>query len=314
MVIIPAVLVAGLSPEKVAGALTRMTGVSGSSRLLWEQDMALSPVLTAVLIVGLVRLVSSIRKHGVPPLSFATKAALICLGLTCWVAVEATLAKGFVYPVLRTLPVVRSLHVNTRNAAVFLLPLAIAGAILLNRWYVKRPPRWQPATVLCLTLVWPVIYLVLPAESQWRAFDVTPSARDYEQIGNGERFPVTRIENVDDAHTFSRRSSSLRPYEPIFGYVGEDFAAQIHVGDIHDERDGRLNMTNPSSLVFPEANGARPFDRIRAADRINLERLAERRQPDWNIPAIVHWLNVLAVVALAACAAIPLVEAIRGAV
>lgn len=58
-------------------------------------------------------------------------------------------------------------------------------------------------------------------------------------------------------------------------------------------------MTNPSGMVFPEINGARPFDRIRAADRLNLERLATRRQPAWHLPPIVPWLNVVAVTALA---------------
>ena len=62
-------------------------------------------------------------------------------------------------------------------------------------------------------------------------------------------------------------------------------------------------MTNPSSLVFPEFYHARPFDLIRADDRINLERLATRRQPDWPIPPILHRLNLLAVLTLAACVA-----------
>ena len=308
MMMIPALMLAGHPPGKVAGALNRMTGAHG---LVWEQDTGLSPVLTVVLVIGLIQLVSSIRTRGVPRLSFDTTAMLICLGLTSWVAVEATLAKGFVYPVLRTLPVLRSLHVNPRNAAVFILPLTIVGAVLLNRWYVKRPPRWHVAAVLCLTLVSPWIYLVLPTETHWRSFDVTQSARDYERIGHGERFPVTRIEDVQDSQTFSTRSSSARPYEPIFGYYLENFAAQVHVGDIHDEQGGRLNMTNPSSLVFPEINDARPFDRIRAADRINLERLAARRQPEWNIPPIVRWLNIVAVGTLAACAGIPLIGVIR---
>ena len=307
MTIAPALMLAGVPLGKVSGALIHMTG---ANLLVWEQDIGLSPVLTVVLLVGVLQLVASVRRGGMPRPTRDTTAMLIALAVTSWIAIEATLARGLVYPVLRTLPVFRSLHVNTRIAAVFILPLTIVGAALLNRWYLKRPPRWHVAAALALTLALPLIYLLLPGATHQRFFDVRQSARDYERIGKGERFPIGRIEKVEDFETFSARSSSLRPYEPLFGYFLEIFAPRIHSGGIDEERDGLLNMTNPSGMVFPEINGVRPFDRIRAADRLNLERLATRRQPDWHLPSIVPWLNIVAVTALAVCAAVPIAGAL----
>ena len=310
MTIIPALLLAGHRPQQVDGVLVRMTGASWR---VWETDTGLSPVLSVVLLIGFLQLLRSIGKRGTSRPAPHTAVMMIVLGATVWIAIEAALAKGLVYPVLRTLPILRSLHVNTRIAAVFILPASIVGAFLLHRWYVKQPPRWLVAAVLCLTLASPLIYLVLPGQTHLRSFDVSPSLRDHQRIRNGDRFPVTRIADVWDVDTFATQSSSVHPYEPLFGYFLEAFTPRTHVGSIDEERDGQFNMTNPASLVFPELNHVRPFDLIRVDDRVNLERLATRRQPDWKVPPIVYWLNIVAVAALAGCLVIPVVGVWRSA-
>lgn len=308
MALIPAVVAAGLSPQQVDGALIRLTGASFH---VWELDTGLSPVLTAVLLIGLIRFIASARKRGLPPLPPGTASALIVLGVTLWLVVETTIAKGLVYPVLKQLPILRSMHVNTRFAAVFILPLTIVGAALLHRWYASRPPAWQAAAVLGAALTAPLIYLVLPPVTYLWHFDVTQSTRDHQRIRQGERLPIVRIGDIYDFQTLSAQASSVRPYEPLFGYYLETFTPSIHAGDIHDEDRGTLNMTNPASLVFPELNGLRPFDRIRASDRRNLERFAARQDTEWNIPPFFRWLNLLAVAAFAASVGIPLLGTLR---
>ena len=188
MTIIPALLLAGRPPQQVDGALVRMTGAPWR---VWELDTGLSPVLLIVLVIGAVQLARSIRRREMPRLPPGAPLVLMALGLSCWIAVEATLAKGFIYPALRTLPILRSLHVNTRFAVVFILPLTIAGAALLHRWYGTRRPRWQVAALVCLTLAPPWIYLVLPAKTHIRMFDMTPALEDHARAKNGERFPIS---------------------------------------------------------------------------------------------------------------------------
>ena len=62
---------------------------------------------------------------------------------------------------------------------------------------------------------------------------------------------------------------------------------------------GAFNMTHPASLVYPELNGLRVFERI--ADRGALDAFASRHQPTWRTPAWQPWLNAAALLALAGC-------------
>ena len=79
-------------------------------------------------------------------------------------------------------------------------------------------------------------------------------------------------------------------------------------GPVRDVRDGHFNMTHPASLVYPEANGLRVFERIPTAQAGALEDFVARRQPRWIVPSRQGWLNVLALATLAAC----LIAAARG--
>jgi hypothetical protein len=308
MMIIPILLLGRYPPQRLDDALINATGAGVH---VWELDTGISPVLAAVLLIGCMRWLRSIRKQGVPSVEPGTAAMLVVLAVTSWIAIETTLAKGFIYPVVRELPVFRSLHVNHRVAAVFILPLAIIGAALLSRWHTGKPPGFLTAAAFCVTLASPLSYLVLPPHVHRRIFDITQSLRDHERIKQGEQFPITRIEGMQDFETFSARASNVEPYEPLFGYNREQWAARTHIGDIRDERDGAFNMTNPASMVFPELNQARPFDLIRASDGVNLDRFAARRQPDWPIPRIAYWLNLVSLASLVSCAGILVAGAYR---
>jgi hypothetical protein len=101
----------------------------------------------------------------------------------------------------------------------------------------------------------------------------------------------------------SNHVSNLYPYEPIFGYLLENYHPEIKAGSIWDVSDGYYNMTNPAGYVFPEINGSRPFERIPVSERDKLEAFANHRQPDWKIPhyqQALDWVSGLAFVFAAA--------------
>ena len=85
----------------------------------------------------------------------------------------------------------------------------------------------------------------------------------------------------------------------MFGYGLEAFAASTVVGEVRWIRDGAFNLTNASSLVFPQENDVRPFDRIAASEQAALEAFIRRGDPGWAQPAVQTWLNWLAVLGLA---------------
>jgi len=309
MTAIPVLLLTGLDPASISTALLKLTGASVRIGM-WEVDMGLSPVLLVFLAAGAVGSARTVARHGLPAVDRHTKLVVAGLVVTTWIAIEMTLARGIFYPLLRQLPVLSSLHVNHRYAAAFIMPLVVIGALVIDRWTAGAGRRLQ-IVALTAALAAPFAYLAFPAKVHLRTFDMTQSRADWSRIRSGERFPVTRIERLEDHDALSRHASSAQPYEPLFGYDLETFHPQFQVGDVHEVAGGAANMTNPASLVFSELNGLQPFDRIAAADGQSLEAFIGRRQPAWRVPAVFSILNVLALVTLVASVMIVLVGAAR---
>ena len=94
-------------------------------------------------------------------------------------------------------------------------------------------------------------------------------------------------------------ASSYRPYEPLFGYGLESFAATIVPGDVREIRDGAFNMTHAASLVFPDENGVEPFARISVENEDVLKAFLGRGEVPWRRPAVQEWLNGVSVAGVA---------------
>lgn len=234
----------------------------------------------------------------------STVLAVLGLFVTIWITIEVTLARGPVFSFLKALPPLRSLHLNYRFAAAFILPLSILGAMILERWLSTNRRQLAAVILVVATCAGPLTYFALPEAVHRRGFDLTQSLDDHQRIVRGERFIVKFISSRPDPDTFSTAASSSKPYEPLFGYDLEMFRPKFREGDVTAEIDGRFNMTNPVSLVFPQHTGTEPFDLIPTTDRVNFDRLRSREQPHWPLPPELVWLNRLAVVSLLLCFAI----------
>lgn len=300
MVLVPIAFVARFDPAVVAAGLSRITGASLQVGI-WELDTGLSPAVIACLVVAVLQGCRTLWVRGRPTLDRGQILALVALGIVTWLLIETTLARGVVYPLVKEWPILRSLHVNHRVAAAFILPLTVIGVVWLDRWYAQAQNRAVMGTLLCLALLSPLSYLLLPARVHLRTFDLRSTEGVAERIRAGDTFAVDRIADLDDAQALAGHASSYRPYEPLFGYGLEAFAAEIAPGPAREVRDGSFNMTNPASLVFPEINNVRPFERFRVDERDRLESFLARRQPAWEMPPIVAWLNAVSILAVAGC-------------
>ena len=286
----------GIDPAKVGSALTRLTGAS--ERLgIWELDISISPAALVLVAVAGVQVIARVRRYGLQRIDRKVIAAATVAAVVTWLLVEATLARGLIYPILKPLPILRSLHVNPRIAASFILPIALVAAAVAHQRYGHRPRVM--AILLALSIAAPLTYFLLPASAQLRSFDLRSSLETYARIRAGERLDVMQIVNATDADALAASASSYLPYEPLFGYELDDFKPQTVFGPVHDVRGGAFNMTQPASLVFPVENGTAPFSRIPEADAANLNALVTRGQPQWALPARQQQLDVLSVVALA---------------
>lgn len=105
--------------------------------------------------------------------------------------------------------------------------------------------------------------------------------------------------------------TSLRCYEPLFGYRNEALRAKLVVGSAAKVTGGAFNLTHPGCLLYPERFGCRPWDRIPEDDAENFARFARGSLPTWGVPA---WQSAALLVSLVTClllAAAALVPAAR---
>lgn len=295
MVLGPIVMLTGQNPELLSGAFSSITA---SKYGIWEIDTGLSPVLVIVLFLGLARSIKSIRASVKPKL---TRSQLICssiLILTVWVTAEMTIAKGMIYTVTKQFPVLKSLHVNVRFAAAFILPLTLTGTFELHRYFFKNPKSFYFAVSVLTTFLSLLTFFCFSEVVHNRDFSVRSSNVLHYEIQSGREFQVLEIIDKSSGEGFSAHSSSYRPYEPVFGYSLESFTPEISPGSVFKTSDGYFNMTNPVSLVFPEINNLHLFERFKVSERDKLEIFLARGQPEWNMPRTQKVLNVLSLITL----------------
>ena len=301
MMIIPILYGGGFPTQRLDDALVRATG---SGVHVSELDVSIQPVLTIALAIAVIRVLWLIGRRRIEWNAAGPRwVALLLVVVTVWIAVETTLARGLFYPALHQLPFFRSMHVNHRVASVFILPITVAGAFAINAWGAHRRPI-VAGLLLAAALLFQSTYFLLPELFYRRWFDITKIEQIHERVRAGERFPIIRVQETLEENVFEEHASSRLPYEPLLGYDNEYFKGETVNGPVDMIRDGRFNLTNAASLVFPELNGLRPFERIHEDDATNLRRFVNRAQPQWRHPAILDWLNLLALATLVACAGV----------
>jgi len=266
----------------------------------WEFDMSMSPVVFGIIIVGVNMFFHAPRKYFKKYTANKKWVAFLLFIFFVWLSIEFTLANGWFYLHLRQLPILSSLHVNARFAAAFLFPLALIAAVMYDSWTRYWPEKKSIRTFILINIV-----TLLPLSSffmfkddlQARVYDIRPSLGIYQSFQAGEKFEVTGISDQEsNTEALQNRLSNLNLYDPIFGYLLENFHPEIKPGSIWDVSHGYFNMTNPSGYVFPEINQTRPFERIKIQDREKLAAFANHDEPGWKIPRyqkICNWVTTL---------------------
>ncbi len=268
----------------------------------WELDLSLSPVIWILLLGGFFTLANRLLRRRLSLLSPAMLPALALLGAAIWLTLEFTFGRGLFYPTLRNLPFLNALHVNPRFGSALLFPLALLAAATLQTWgecLTKRQALTLFLLFNLLTLFSLTAYQLLPLDKmQARTFDIRSLQEVYQNIEQGETYPITQILDINDQRVFDDHASNLKPYEVLFGYNQQHLRAQVQPGDPRRLANGYYNMTNPASLVFPEANQTTPWSLIPQEQSTQLEDFLARRQPTWEISPAQAVANGASLVAL----------------
>jgi hypothetical protein len=304
-------LIAQLSGAQIAFPALKVVGKSGLNFVVrlgnwtgtpfgfWELDSSLSPALLLILLYGIYRVLSQ-RPHLERKKLFKELIAGTCLVAALVLTTELSIAKGVLYTEFSKLPVLKSLHANTRFASGFLLPLAILGARVFDNWSGRNVSTKKILIVFALidslALITPWGYFLLPMQVQQRNLDVTALNDTYNRIHAGETFPVkTIVPDMNDYEVFTMQASNTtRHYEPLFGNNAEYFHPLVHAGSVYEVNNGFFNFTNPTGYVFPGVNGTSLYELIKESDRLRLDEFLNHIQPDWKIPLIQKILDWMA--------------------
>ena len=297
--LVPLFILAGMDPSSYPNFTRAATGTHYG---MWELDISMTPVVFIIVLVCLIKFFHSPKKYTSLLINNQEKVALFFFILFLYVAIEFTLAKGFIYPTLRHLPILSSLRGNVRFTGAFIFPLAFFSAVVYDRW-AKAWDKKKLFGVYLLVNLFAVMplgsYFLFDQDMFWMFYDIAAPQKIYEELQTGKSFEITEIGNPEAKNTGALlyRTSNLNLYEPVFGFELENFHPQVKSGSIWKVSDGYYNMTDPTGYIYPELNNNKPFDRFRIEDTEKLELFAKHIQPDWKIPTyqrVLDWMSGIA--------------------
>jgi hypothetical protein len=298
----------GASPYQSVADMFFATG----TRVLgyWELDASLSPSL--ILLLGGGAFSYLFRGPGLKTgIDKKRLVAIACLVLGIWLVIEFTLAKGFIYPAIRHLPILSSQQANVRNICAFIFPLAVVGAAIFHKWTKnwKSDGRVLKVYLLLngLALVSLLSFRFVPTKYtiDQRLFvfhqcDYPPLAAIYDQIRfQGETFPVKNvIRNATPMEVIPRQGvSTIDPYNTFFEDITRYITA-LHEGSVYDITDGYYNIIDPTGYIFPEVNHSLEYERMSVSDEDKFLDFIHRRQPKWNLPVVQQALDKVSLLTL----------------
>src|SRR5258706_627314 len=293
--LVPLFILGGMDPSTYPNFTRAATGTHYG---MWELDISMTPIVFIILLICLIKFFHNPKKYTNLITNNHEKIALLFFVFFIYVAIEFTLAKGFIYPVLRHLPILSSLRANVRFTGAFIFPLAFFAAAVYDRWSKTWDKTKLLKTYLLVNLLAVIplsSYFLFRQDMLWMFYDVAAPQKIYEELQAGKSFEITAIGNPDGKNTGALlyRTSNLNVYEPVFGFQLENFHPQVQIGSIWTISNNHYNMTDPTGYIFPDLNNNKPFDRFRIEDKDILELFVKHIQPDWKIPTYQRVLDLI---------------------
>jgi len=212
---------------------------------------------------------------------------------------------------LKQIPIIKNSSSLLRFYAVYILPIVLLAAFLIDRTFKSNSSRLYVAVFLCLLTV---LVNAFTDKEFYQAQKYDPLAQDllHEKLVSADKNSLPRITyigNIEETNRFKHSSqekadflfgiSRLKCYEPMFGYFLEAFPVKtLHRGAVDEASNGYLNIKNPSCYVFPKANNCEPGDHFKATDKQEAERFLSYRGFDFKMPVRQTLLDRLSLLAL----------------
>jgi len=196
---------------------------TGTGYGMWELDISITPVVFIILLICVIKFLHNPRKYINLLTNNQEKIAACLFIFFTYVAIEFTLAKGFIYPLLRHLPILSSLRGNVRFTGAFIFPLAFLAAVIYNRWSNQWDQIKLFKTFLLVNLCAAVplgSYFFFNQDMLYMFYDIAAPQQIYTEMQAGKSFEITAIGTPDGKNTGALlyRTSNLNVYEPVFGF------------------------------------------------------------------------------------------------
>jgi hypothetical protein len=298
--LVPISLLGGLNPDDYP---TFTRAATGTHYGMWELDMSMTPVVFIILLICAIKFLHNPKKYlGIFTIQ-SQKIALLIFFLFTWMAIEFTLAKGIIYPVVRNLPILSSLRGNVRFAGAFIFPVALFAAAVYNHWIRtwSTDKIWKTFLLANLAAMLSLgSYFLFRSDMFYTIYNVNKPQSIFEEMNAGQSFEITTVGSPPGKNTGALiyRESNLNLYEPVFGFKLENFHPQVKPGSVWEIIDGYYNLTDPTGYVYPALNHNKPFDRFRLEDKGTMELFVKHIQPAWKIPTYQLALDKLSLITL----------------
>jgi len=196
------------------------------------------------------------------------------------------------------LPFFKSYHNPIKILSSF-IPFFIWGFIFFLN-YIKELKLIKTSWVKTFILVISSLTLIFEFLSYSKFFVRNPLVWGYvypnglfQKLKKMGKLPPVRSINakymVDDAGIL-HGSTSLKCYEPMFGYRRDALKADLSVGPVSMIKNNYFNITHPGCLIYPKHFNCSPWDNIKVDDKKNFELFISGEAPEWDVP---FWQNTL---------------------
>ena len=204
-------------------------------------------------------------------------------------------------------PVLRNYHNPIKLLGALILPLILLAGVALERVVSGRR---LPARTGWVAFALAGIVLIAEFDDGAAFFARHPTAlaMPYDAaamrkiVQGGSLREVTRaVDTVSaDVAAVAHGLTSIRCYEPLFGYRWEKLGTTVKPGPVLQTIDGKLNLNHPGCLLYPDHFGCRPWDRVPAAQLEEATRFVQG-YPAWGAPAwhrALIWLGFVMMLAI----------------
>ncbi len=292
MNLIPIAWVVGINPEVIP---IYMRAISNQYYGYWEFDMSLTPITFFLLLVSLFKIPSYTKKLLASNAKFQIH-ILILLFFVLWITTELISANGFLYHTLNKFPILKSLHVNIRFTAILIFPLSLIATLsyqdLVSTKSEKSKLFFFVITNILALLPLSLYQSPIVKNAQSLTYNISSATQLYQDIISGKNLVINFLVYIEeDTPSLAKQSSNINTYEPIFGYRLENFDPLVRVGSIWQVEDGYLNMSNPSSYIFPAENKLQIYERFRSTEILSLKAFSQYKKFDFVMPAYQVFCN-----------------------